>query len=193
MFYIPYAQADPDRFDEIHFEARVASTLAISPAIVRRIARQVDPELVISDARFQTEQIQESLVNERILSRLATLFGGFALLVSCIGIYGTVSHTVTSRRREIGIQMALGANRSHVFLSVVQETARLAVLGSILGIALSLAIGRYLNSIVYGISPTNLFLAICACGALLLSSVCAVINPAVKAAGVDPYVAIRSA
>lgn len=192
MFYIAYAQVNQDRFDTLNIELKVANASAISNEIVRRIAQRVDPDLVISDAKMQTEQIKQSLVNERILSRLGGLFGGFALLLSCIGIYGTVSHAVGSRTREIGIRMALGAERSRVFLSVLRETAWLTILGSVCGIAIALLLKKYLTTIVYGISPTNVLLIAATCGALLLCSVGAVLSPALKAAGVDPSDAIRT-
>lgn len=191
-FYIAYAPADPNRFDTVNIELRLRSASAISSAMVRMIAQRVDPDIVISDAKMQTEQINQSVVNERILSRLGGLFAAFAVLLSCIGIYGTVSHAVGSRTREIGIRMALGAERSRVFLSVLRDTTWLAILGCVCGICIALALKKYLTSLVYGISPTNVLLIAASCGALLLCSVCAVLGPALKAASVEPSNAIRT-
>jgi ABC-type lipoprotein release transport system permease subunit len=173
------------------FEVRTASNPSALVGAVREVAKRVDSNLPISSVRTQTEVIEGLLKQERMVARLASFFGLLALLLSCIGLYGLLSYEVARRTREIGIRMALGAERRDVLRPVAARGIKLTIAGLIAGIAAGLVLTRFLSSLLYEIKPADpttiiavsLLLAACA---LLASYV-----PARRATKVDPMVALR--
>jgi ABC-type antimicrobial peptide transport system permease subunit len=141
--------------------------------------------------KTESEQIERSLFQERLIARLSSFFGGLSLLLACIGLYGLLSFEVTQRTREIGIRMALGARPPDVLRIVVRQGVGLSAVGAIIGILVALGATRYLASLLYGVRPFDppTFLAV----ALLLSLVAlaACYIPARRASRVDPLVALR--
>ncbi len=112
-------------------------------------------------------------------------------MLACIGLYGLLAYEVTRSTREIGIRMALGARSGHVLRSVVSRGASLAIVGAILGTALSLAVMRYLGSMLYGVNPTDPATLIAVDVLLLIVALAACYIPARRAMRVDPMVALR--
>ena len=176
---------------EAVFEIRTAvDPRTIIPA-VRSAVSQLDNNLPLFSMKTESEQIERSLFQERLIARLSSFFGALSLLLACVGLYGLLSYEVTQRTREIGIRMALGARPPDVLRIVVRQGVGLSVVGAIIGILVALGATRYLASLLYGVRPFDppTFLAV----ALLLSLVAlaACYIPARRASRVDPMVALR--
>jgi len=176
---------------EAVFEIRTAvDPRTIIPA-VRSTVSQLDNNLPLFSMKTESEQIERSLFQERLIARLSSFFGALSLLLACVGLYGLLSYEVTQRTREIGIRMALGARPPDVLRIVVRQGAGLSAVGAIIGILVALGATRYLASLLYGVRPFDppTFLAV----ALLLSFVAlaACYIPARRASRVDPLVALR--
>jgi ABC-type antimicrobial peptide transport system permease subunit len=138
-----------------------------------------------------SEQVDATLVQERLLATLSTAFGGLALVLACIGLYGVMAYSVVRRTREMGIRMALGAARRLVLWQVLRESLWLVVLGVVIGLPLAVWAAAALGDLLYELSPTDpvIFLA----SAVLLLVVAAVASylPARRASRIEPAVALR--
>jgi len=141
--------------------------------------------------KTESEQIERSLFQERLIARLSSFFGALSLLLACIGLYGLLSYEVTQRTREIGIRMALGARPPDVLHIVVRQGVGLSAVGAIIGILVALGATRYLASLLYGVRPFDppTFLAVTLLLGLVALAACYI--PARRASRVDPLVALR--
>jgi predicted permease len=159
---------------------------------LRRTVQALEPNLPLPEVRPLTDSLGASLYPARTGALLLGVFGGLALLISAIGVYGVMAFSVSRRTREIGVRMALGAHRRDVLRLVLGEGLRLVAAGTLLGLAAALASARWLQGFLYGISgldaPTFGLVP------LLLAAVAVVacLVPARRAAGVDPLVALRA-
>ena len=159
---------------------------------VRNIVARADGRLPIFDVRTQTEQIARTHFQERLLSRLSSFFAVLATTLACIGLYGLLSYKVAKRTRELGIRMALGAQKRHLMKLVLRQGILLSLAGVVLGVAGAFAVTRFMASMLYNVRPNDpgTFVAV---AALLLSvALAACCVPAVRAIRVDPLVALRS-
>jgi predicted permease len=173
------------------FEVRyIGSIDAVLPAI-RNAIHEVDPNLPISNVTTLDEQINRSIADQRLVAQLSTFFGLLAVFLSCIGIYGLMSYVVTRRTNEIGIRMALGAERSHVRWMVMREILLLLAIGIGIGVPSSLAANRLISNMLFGLQPSDPVSLWIATGALVLVAVIAGYLPARRASLVDPMVALR--
>ena len=173
------------------FELRTAGDpLAVMPA-VREIVRQAGNDIPITEVKTQTQQIDELLLQERLIARLSALFGLLALLLACLGLHGLLAYEVTRRTREIGIRMALGAQARDVLRGVVARGLSLAVLGALLGAAVAAGVTRFLAAMLYGVKPNDAATLVAIVTILLLVALAACYLPARRATRVDPLVALR--
>jgi len=175
----------------VHFALRTAmDPLSLAPS-VRKVVSDLDNNVPVFDVRTQTERIERLLFKERMLARLASLFGLLALLLACLGIYGLLAYEVARRTREIGIRAALGAQRLDVLKLVGAQGLVLVLAGAVLGILGAIALTRPLQSLLFGVQPTDpvTFLAVSAL--LLIVGLAACYIPARRATKVDPMVALR--
>ena len=160
-------------------------------ASVRREVNNLDPALPVTGLRTMEDQIDESLSTQRAMAGLSAFFGILATLLAAIGLYGVMAYTVTRRTREIGIRLALGADRFSLLKLVLREVAILTVAGVLIAIPVSLAITRLVRSVLYGIVPNDP-LSIAAAVVLLASvALLAGYIPAERATRVDPLTALR--
>jgi predicted permease len=166
---------------------RDPSTVA---AAVREEMRSTIGNVLIR-TRTLEDHIDASIVRERLVSRLAGLFGGLAFLLAVIGLYGVVSNSVARRTREIGIRIALGFERRGAVSMVLREVLVLAGGGLVLGLPLAMALGDLVSDLLYGLTPTDPWNVVAAVGVLLGAAVAAGFIPAWRAARVDPMVALR--
>ena len=132
------------------------------------------------------------LVQERVFARLASLFGGLALVLACIGLYGTMAYTVARRTGEIGIRMAIGARPADILSMVLRESVRLVLMGSGVGLVAALAATRAIRSHLYGLTPHDPYVLTGAAAILVAVTMVAACIPARRASRVDPLRALRN-
>ncbi|MGB9238493.1 MAG: FtsX-like permease family protein, partial [Terriglobales bacterium] len=187
--FIPVSQdSDPDDFDIFMIRSHAPPGDTIS-AVKRRLA-EVNPEISLTFHVFESD-IRDTLVRERLMATLSGFFGFLAALLAVIGLYGVMSYVVQRRTNEIGIRVALGAGRLRILGMVLFEALLLSAIGIVIGLGLSIAMGKAASSLLLGIKPadpTTLGLA-----AALLGAVAAAASyiPARRASKVDPMVALR--
>ena len=154
--------------------------------------RSVDRDQSVFDVRTMPEIIDRSLAQRRLTTALIAGFGGVALLLAAVGIYGVVAYGVTQRMREFGIRVALGATNRQVTRLVVWQGASMAILGSGVGLVLAIAVGGVMRSLVYGVTPRDGISIFGATMVLMLVALLASYIPARRAAGVDPALPLRA-
>jgi len=176
------------------FEVRTAGDPAASIAGIRQAMREVDSNLPLSDMRTQVQQADDTLAMERMFAKLLTLFGLIAQQLAAIGLYGVMAYVVSQRTHEIGIRMALGADRRNVLMMVVRQGMVLTLIGVAIGLAAAYVLTKYLESLtsmLFGIKArdpwTFAVIAVLLVGVALLA--CWI--PARRATRVDPLRALR--
>jgi predicted permease len=186
--YVPYSQT---RFGGAVFEVRTAAAPASVTASVREAVRQIDPNLPLMDVSTQIEQVEQRFAQEKLFAQAYALFGGLALLLASIGLFGLMSYSVSRRTNEIGIRMALGAQRGDVLRLVLRESMILVVIGIVAGLAIALGAGHYVRALLFGLPPTDG--ASIAAAVALMAAVSALAGylPARRASRVDPMVALH--
>ncbi|MGH9770452.1 MAG: ABC transporter permease [Candidatus Acidiferrales bacterium] len=190
MIFLPFLQFSPDA-QRLTFEVRTATSPKSIAAVVRRRVEAIDRNLTMIGVKSLTEQIDQSLMPVRLIATLSGVFALLALLLACIGLYGIMSYSVAGRTHEIGIRMALGAQKRDVLRLVVGQGMTLALIGVAVGIMAAVGLTRFLSSLLFGIKATDpvtfiIVSLILTCVALLASYI-----PARRAAKVDPMVALR--
>src|SRR6202453_3180291 len=174
-----------------HFELRVSvDPMTLVPA-VRKIVEETDSNLPLSDVRTQTQQIEQILSQERLLSRLSSFFAVLAMALACIGLYGLLSYEVARRTRELGIRMALGAQRRDLMRLVVRRGLLLALAGAVIGIGTAIAVTRLMATMLYSVRPYDpaTFGGVCILLVLVALAACSI--PARRAMRINPMVALR--
>jgi predicted permease len=175
----------------MHFEVRTASDPTAMVSGVRHVAQSMDPNLALYDVRTQTDQIKQTLFQERLFARLTSFFGILAALLGCFGVYGLMAFATTGRTREIGIRMALGASCEEILGMVLRDTFVLLAVGIAAGIVMALEVSRVVSALLYGLKPTDgATLAVAALLMMVAGAVAGYI-PARRAMKVDPMVALR--
>jgi ABC-type antimicrobial peptide transport system permease subunit len=172
---------------------RTAGDPATIAASIRQIVREIDPELPFFNVKPMAQRVDESLVSRRTPMLLASLFGGIALFLAAIGIYGVLAYQVAQRRKEIGIRLALGSDGGRVFRLIVSEGLVLLGAGVAIGLGGAFAIRRAMATQLYGVQPLDplvLALVTIVLGVVAFLA-CAV--PARRAARIDPLVALTDA
>ena len=167
------------------------STGQLQPLLTRALA-EVDPNLTIISVRTMQEQVALTFDQERAVASLASLFGIVALLLAAVGLYGVTAYTVAQRTNEIGIRMALGADRKKVVELVLRGAFNRVVIGLILGLPLAIGAGRLISAQLYGVSFWDPFALSLAASALAFCAFFAAIIPAGRAASISPMSALRT-
>jgi predicted permease len=188
-FYLSYRQRPT--FGST-FVIRTALEPAAIAELVRATIRALDPELPISNLRTQREQIDLSLRRERLFAQLATLLGGVAVLLAMIGLYGLLAYSVTRRTPELGLRMALGADRGTVRWMVLKQSLILVGVGLVIGVPVAIAGNRFVSSLLFEISPSSPLALTAAAAIMLAVSLLAAFIPAHRASRVEPATALRA-
>jgi predicted permease len=190
VVYTPYQQSQ--ELNEMTAYIRSGGTAARSmPEQLRQTVRRADPAMPVFEMQSMAQTVDEALFNERMLALLSASFGLLATVLAAIGLYGVMSYTVSRRTREIGIRIALGAERLTVLWLVLREVALLMVIGIGVGVPGALGLSRFVRSQLYGIEPTDPLTLTIAAVTLGLVGLFAGYIPARRAAGVQPVLALR--
>ena len=168
-----------------------ADPLAFSVPIQKQIAA-LDPELPVSDVLTMQQIVGQSLGNQSFSSTLVLAFAVLSLLLASVGLYGVLSYLVTQRRTEIGIRIALGAQREQVLRLMLLDGLRPALLGLALGLAASVGAAQWIRSQLYGAQPIDAAVFAVVSGTLLAVAALACLIPAWRASRLDPMQALRT-
>jgi putative ABC transport system permease protein len=188
MMYVPFAQAP---FWGVCLVIRTSADASVAAHALRQKVHEVDPDLPVTEIQWMTEAVDVSLEQARLRTWLLGLFGGMALALAAIGIFGVVSYSVSRRTHEIGIRMALGATRANVLRLIIKESTQPVLLGLAVGIPAALALARFLSSLLFGVRPSDPLTLAGVALLLALVAIAASAIPARRATQVDPMVALR--
>ena len=196
FFFLPEAQAEYSQgnLGSLFLHDIVILTrpqVSLSIAQVRQAMASVDPNLPIISIRLLREQVATQFIQQRLIARLTSLFGVLSLLLASIGLYGVTAYNVGRRTGEIGVRMALGANRGQVIALVLRGAFGLILFGLLIGFPLTFAAGRFLGSQLYGMNPYNPVTTLVAVLTLGLSALAASLIPALRASSISPLEALR--
>ncbi len=186
--YVPFLQ-NPRDFGL--FEVRTAGDPAAVVGSVREVVRQIDPDLPIMDVSTQLEQVEKRFAQEKVFAQAYSLFGALALVLASIGLFGLMSYSVARRTNEIGIRMALGAQRQDVLRMVMRESMVLVAVGIVLGLVTALIAARSIATLLFGLPPTDPMAITLAVALMAVVSAVAGYLPARRASHVDPMVALH--
>ncbi len=187
--YVPILQDKEPQLSR-NLAVRAAGDPMRLASAVRDAIAEINPQIAIQFRKFET-QVADSLTQDRVLATLSGFFGGLALLLSCVGLYGLLAHAVARRRREIGIRMALGSTPQAVLRLILGDGVRLAVLGVAVGAVATYFATKVLATFLFGVGARDP-LTLTAAGALLIGvAVAACSGAARKAARIEPWSALR--
>jgi putative ABC transport system permease protein len=187
--YVPLQQ-EPMR--SIAIIVRTAAEPALVTHAIEDVVRTIDKDLPLYSVRTMDEMLDASIARQRMSMVVFVVFAGVALVLASIGLYGVVAHGVTERTHEIGVRMALGAERRHVLALVVRQGLSMAALGTVVGVAAALALSRSIESLLFRVAPTDPATFAAVIVMLLGVTTIACYVPAWRAARVDPTQALRA-
>ncbi len=189
--YFSVAQETKFTAGEANFLVRTEASPAAIAAAIRGAVAQVDWALPITNLRTQTEQNAKTFAQEKLFAQLTSFFGALTLLLVSIGLYGMMSYSVTQRRREMGIRLALGAQEGTVLRMVLRQGLTVVLLGIACGGLLAWGATRLLTTYLFGVSATNPMVFVLTAILLVAVALIACLIPARRAANTDPMVALR--
>jgi predicted lysophospholipase L1 biosynthesis ABC-type transport system permease subunit len=187
--YLPYAYRDSN---SVFIVARMTQRPEAFADTLRKLVRATDPELAIDDVRSMGTRIDDSLIARRSPAVLAVIFAGVALLLAAIGTYGVLSYAVAQRRREIGIRMALGAQKQQIGAQFLSLGLRLLAAGSALGLLGAWLAGRAMQSVLFDVPTPPIAVLLGTAFVMATVSLIACLIPARRATQVDPVIALRA-
>jgi len=203
MFYLPLAQRVAYTNDELqlverlsHFIQGIVLTTDTAPGalepLLRRALADADPNLTITSVRSMQQQIDLALDRERAVAMLAAIFGIVALALAAIGVYSVTAYMVALQTTEIGVRMALGADRFRVIQLVLRRVLQRAAVGLVVGVPLAVGAARFMAAQLYGVSFRDPFALAMGAGSLAVCGFLAAVIPAMRAAAIDPMMALRT-
>jgi predicted permease len=173
------------------FVLRTDAGAGAMTSAIRGIVREIDPTVQVRNPRAMDALVNEALHRERVLAQLGGFFSLFALALACLGIYGVLSLAVVQRTREIGVRVALGAQRHDVLWLVIGRGLKLVLIGSVIGLIGAFSATRLVSGMLYGVTPTDPVTFSIVALALIVVALLAAWLPARRASKVDPMVALR--
>jgi ABC-type antimicrobial peptide transport system permease subunit len=175
----------------MHVELRTAGDPAAFWPEVRRAVAEYAPGLPLLRPITQQAEFDNTISGERLVARLAICFGIVAIVLVATGLYGTLAYRVRRRTSELGVRMAMGAQRRDLLWMVVRESLAIAAVGAAAGLPLAYMASTALKSILYGLAPDDVLTFCLGVAGVGLVSVAASVTPAIRAASVDPVIALR--
>jgi predicted permease len=198
---IKYNNVREDVSPTIYFPMRRVSGMSLAvrtpgdpaPMIpsLRREIHRIDPDLNVDSAILQTTQIDNTLLHERLIAMLAAFFGVVALVLAGVGLYGVLTYSVARRTKEIGIRLALGARPSATVRLILRQAGAMAAVGLAIGAAVGIAVSRFVTAFLFEVKPGDLATWALPVVLMLLACGVAAVPPAIRAARLDPVVALR--
>jgi ABC-type antimicrobial peptide transport system permease subunit len=158
---------------------------------VRQILRDLNHDVAILDLLTLRQHIRQALYDQQLMAGLIAALGALGLLLAAVGIYGLMAFLVGRRTQEIGIRLALGAQRHRIFSVVLKQALTLTAAGTVIGAIAAIAATRLLRTLLLGVAPTDVVAFAIAVAVLLLAAFMAAVAPAITASRVDPMVALR--
>jgi predicted lysophospholipase L1 biosynthesis ABC-type transport system permease subunit len=189
--YLPFAQGGWGPVRGMVYQLRTSGNPLNYVHAVRDLVQRADPRLPLSDVKSQRAWIDQAISQEIAFARLCTAFAVLALVIACVGLYGTMSYTVARRTSEIGIRMALGAQRSRVLWMVLREVVLLAAVGLAIGVPTALAASKLVESFLFGMKPNDPLALMGSVLTLVSAAILAGYLPARNASRMDPMIALR--
>ncbi|HKD81007.1 MAG TPA: ABC transporter permease [Candidatus Angelobacter sp.] len=189
--YLSFEQNLYPRVEDITFFLRTTGNPLSYASMVREVVHQADARIPVTNLTTQVLEINGEMSQEILFARLCTGFALLALVIACVGLYGTMSYTVARRTGEIGIRMALGARRGNVVWMVLREVLIMAAVGLVIGVPIALGTSRFVRSFLFEIKPNDPGSLAVAVMILLSAALVAGYFPAWKASRIDPMVALR--
>jgi ABC-type antimicrobial peptide transport system permease subunit len=187
--YLAIAQ-DPDTSPSREYEVRTAGPVEDAIPAIRKAVADVNRDIMLQFRNLDT-QVKESLLEPRLVALLSAVFGGLALVLAMVGLYGITAYGVARRTSEIGIRMALGAQGRSVVWLMLREVLGLLAIGTVLGLGASLVGGRYVVSLLYGLKANDPWQLAGAAALLTVAALIAAYLPARRASRIDPMSALR--
>jgi predicted permease len=191
MVYQPLDQSlDPP--EALTAAVRTTANPAPLASLVRQEVRELSPDVAVMWVRTMRQQIEAATTSERLLATMSTAFAVLALLLACIGLYGVISYDVASHTREIGIRLALGAERSTVLAAILRPTITIIGIGLAVGVAGALLTSRLIETLLFGLTSRDAVALVTTAVTLGVAAAAAGYLPARRASRIDPAVALRS-
>ena len=191
LIFIPFNQGNPILPNEMTFTLRTTGDPLTYMNSVRQIAHQADSRLPVSQVRTQKLEVEDGMREETMLAQLCSAFAILALTIAAVGLYGTISSTVARRTGEIGIRIALGAQRGPVLWMILREVLVLSAAGLAISIPIALGTSKFLESFLFQMKANDPLSLTAAVAILLVAAVVAGFVPARRAARTDPVTALR--
>jgi predicted permease len=190
VLYIPYNQGYPQP-EDVFFQLRTAGDPLAFVGSVREIVRRADPRMPLGSVQTESAAIDQTINQEIVFARLCTGLALLALVIACVGLYATVSYNVAQRTDEIGIRMALGAQRGRLVRMILREVGILTALGLAIGVLGALVASRLVKTFLFGMHPNDPLAIIGATLTLVAAAILASYAPARRASRIDPMAALR--
>jgi predicted permease len=191
VVYLPFSQGSYYPLDDMTFALRTTGDPLRYAHTVREIVHQADPRVPLTNVKTEAAQIDQTMNQEILFARLCTGFAILALVIACVGLYGTMSYTVARRTGEIGIRMALGAQRRTVVWMVLREVVTLSAVGLAISVPTALLTSKWIGSFLFGVKPNDPRALTLAITILVAAALLAGYIPARKASRIDPMAALR--
>jgi putative ABC transport system permease protein len=194
--YLPYLQAGKDDISPAYAPKDLVVRSELPPSAllpsIRSIVAAADSSLPVSDVRLMSDIVESDSASRAVQARVLGAFAAAALLLAGVGIHGVLAFAVSRRVREIGVRLALGAERRDILRMILRQALRLAGAGVLLGAFLALAVGKAMQALLFGVSPSDGETFLAAASACLATALAGGLLPALRAAGLDPASAIRA-
>ena len=191
VVYVAFNQDSAYAVEEMTFTLRTSGDPLGFANAVHGIVQRADPRVPVSDIRTEAAQIDQTMSQEIAFAKLCTGFGILALAIACVGLYGTMTYSVARRTGEIGVRMALGAERGRVVRMVLRQAIAMVAVGLAIGVVVAYIASHLVESFLYGIRPNDPAAVGIAAGTLAVAVLVAAYAPARRASRIDPMAALR--
>jgi predicted permease len=189
--FVPYSQNQRQVLRSVTYELRATGDPLALASAARRVLRDADSRIPVSNISTQSDEIAQTIGQERTFATLCTCFAVLAVAIAFVGLYGMMAYNVARRTNEIGIRMALGAERSRLMWAVLREVIGMALIGLAIGLPVALVTTKFVGSFLFQMKPNDPS-ALCGAAAILLAAAfVAGYGPAWRASRVDPWTALR--